>query len=194
MNCYRCNQSIADYSLVCPNCGAEMSQRAKMHGQTGYMNMNFAGFGRPSMMWYSILVLFYLFMEAFISVTSGIQYIAGFMPEMLKSTGGILYYVQLDKGLKFIDIIYGIWYIGMAVLAVVTRNKLAKYKKNAPLFVILFFTLPTAVNCIYTLPLMIITKTALSAYFPLVFQLGIQAGFVYANYIYFKKRKTLFVN
>lgn len=196
MNCYKCGQNIPEYSLVCPNCGAEMSRNARMHRQAWNinMNMNFPPFGRPSMMWYNLLILFYLFMEAFISLSSGIQYILGYMPEFLKNLNEIMYYGQVMRGLKFIDIIYGVWLILVAVFAVVTRMKLAKFKKNAPLFVVLFFTLPTLVNCGYTIGLLVIIKAKAAAYFSLVYQIVIQAIFVYANYIYFKKRKTLFVN
>ncbi len=194
MNCYRCNRNIPDYSLVCPNCGAEMSQRAKTGGQSPFMNMNFPPFGTGSMAWYSILVTVYLFMEAFISAVSGIQYISGFIPEVMKNSEGIMYYCQINGTLKYIDVLYGLWYIGMAVFAVFTRTALAKYRKNAPLFVLLFFSVPTVINCLYSIPLMILVNTESASYFTLVFQVIIQMGFVYANYIYFKKRKTLFVN
>ena len=193
MLCYKCSQNIPDYSLVCPNCGAEMSAKARTMHQMGNMGMPM-GFPMP-MTWFRLLVGFYLFVEAFSFATSGIDAITGFMHAALPDAEGlILSFADISKKLKFIDIIYGIICIGFAVFAIVTRSKLAKFKKEAPVFVLLFFLIPPIVNAIYSIALMIMSKMPLMAYYSVVFQLAFQGAIVYANYVYFKKRKHLFKN
>ncbi len=197
MICYKCSQNIPDYSLVCPNCGAEMSKKAQMGSHMGSFGTPFGmPFSLPqSMMWYNLLIMFYLFIEAFYSVLSGIQNIIGILPAVLAESENLVTgFADINPSLRFVDIIYGFINIGFAVLAIIARNKLAKFKKDGPLFVILYFSVPTAINFIYTLVLFTCAGEGSAPYFTLVFQVIVQSAFVYANYIYFKKRKHLFIN
>ncbi len=193
MLCYKCQENIPDYSLVCPRCGAEMSVNARKKYEMGPMDV-------PPVMpmpmtWFNLLVMFYLFLEAFSFVVSGVEAITGFMQYAMPDSEGIITsFADISGKYRIFDIIYGIMCLGFAAFAIVTRFKLSKFKKRAPLFVILYFSVPVIANFIYTVALLIVAKEPLLSYYTLVFQLIIQGAFVYANHIYFKKRKHLFEN
>lgn len=198
MLCYKCNSQIPANSLVCAKCGAEMSVRARQKYETGG---NYAG-PIPSsipqpMMWFTILVSFYLFFDAISSFFTGAEYIFGPF-KFLTETGVdefIATFSELGAKYKIADIIYGGFFIIFGVMAIIVRNKLAKFKKEAPFYLILYLIIPTIVSLIYTVAFLIVSKTFdASQFLSIVMQAAIQGAIVYANYIYFKKRKHLFKN
>ncbi|MBR3932601.1 MAG: hypothetical protein IKJ68_01645 [Clostridia bacterium] len=199
MLCYKCQNNIPDYSLVCTKCGAELSAKARQKAEMG------ADFGQGTiptvlpqpMMWFTILISFYLFFDAVSSLITAADYVFGpfeffayeNMPEILRT------FSQFDAKYKFIDIIYGAIFALFAVWAVVLRFQLAKFKKSAPLSLLLYFAVSRVMTIIYPTALIIVfDKITIDDCFSIVFQLAIGGAIVYANYIYFKKRKHLFKN
>ena len=197
MLCYKCNSQIPDYSLVCTKCGAEMSVKARQRACMGAESGTIPTILPQSMLWFTILVSFYLFFDAISSVFTAAEYMFG--PFKFLSETGVEEFIatfsDLNAGYKIIDIIYGGFFIIFAVMAVIVRNKLAKFKKKAPVYFLLYLIIPTAVSLIYTVALLIVSKTFDATQFlSIVMQTAIQGAIVYANYIYFKKRKHLFKN
>lgn len=190
MLCYKCQREITQNSLVCPHCGAEMSVFARRRYTSG---MSFSK-GAPNslpMNWFNFLIFFVLFADAVQSFISGLIYITGY--DFSKEFGqSILWFTYLGKGYEAVDKIYGLFFVVMAVFAIITRNKLKNYQKSAPKMYITYLILPVAINTLYMLFYLILSKAEAVYFASLVTEIIPQALYVYLNYIYFKKRKHLF--
>lgn len=198
MLCHKCNSQIPDYSLICTKCGAEMSVKARQGGTMGVNNMGSIPNVIPQpMLWFSILIKFYLFVEAISSFVTAADYIFGPF-EFFAESGVedlIITFSQLGSKYKIVDIIYGVMLALFGIMALIIRGKLAKFKKEAPLLLTLYLVIPTILGIAYAVAFLIITNGFdASQLMSLVMQAAVQGAIVYANHIYFKKRKHLFKN
>lgn len=142
-----------------------------------------------SMKWYKFLINFALFASAVLNVISGIRYLTG---SVYGDEANLVYGFFSD--LKTLDIFYGLAALVFAALAVYTRFQLAGYKKNGPLMVAVLYGVSAAMNLIYTIAAMSILPSEAVSTGSLVGAI-IGSGIMLAcNYVYFNKRKELFVN
>ncbi len=195
MLCYKCRREIADNSLVCPNCGAEMSvfaRRREGFGADGYPPYG-AGNVLP-MNWYKVLVFFILFFEAVQYIFTGISYITGYISKIpLGSEGYVVYsFSLLGGGFKWVDIIYGVLMIGLAGFALYSRFRLAKFRSNAMWIYLSYLIAGGILSAAYSTGYLIATGESVRVIIASLTSLIPQGLLVYFNYIYFNKRKHLF--
>lgn len=169
MFCSKCGAAMAEDMKACPNCGAP---------QLG-------------MKWFKFLIYFSLWAGAVINLISAISGLtgstynaAGLDPEVVYST---------FRGLKTVDVLYGIVGLATAALAVYTRFRLARFRVNGPMCLYILYCLPLVSSFIYM-------AAAGSILGVPIFDgeyMGQIAGNVVMliiNIVYFRKRKALFIN
>ena len=206
MFCRFCGKEIPEGGKFCINCGRsiENTETPEQSGQQVINPMPESAYRSVSsaaeypMKWFKFLIYFQLFANAVIMLFTAISSIFGLQYD---GDAELVYYVA--PGLKVVDVIYGIVCLGLMAGAIVVRQKLAHYRKNAPVLYIGFVTVGSVISLIYTFAAVAVTG-AISPYAPgesLVLISGavlgtlIGAGIVIPlNYIYFKKREELFIN
>ena len=178
MFCTKCGGQIPDGQSFCPNCGAQ-------NGGSGI---------QPDMpmAWYKFLIYFALFAGAVINAISGIMYLTGSIYESTAGVPASLVYVFYGS-LKIVDVIYGIAAIGLAVIAVLTRMKLAAYSADGPKLVLALYALGVIVSVVYALLVSMITKQNGFTGSVLI-SIVVSVIMIFANKAYFDKRAHLFVN
>ena len=211
MLCYKCQNTIPDYSLVCTNCGAEQSVLSRNKAHAGTDSAPIPNIAAKPMKWFNFLIYFYLFYEAASSYMSGITYILGSFMNISKLISDSMSEVAISQAqmpeivftccsqfgsqFRVVDIIYGLLLFGFAAWAIILRFKLAKRKKNAPKLLLWYLSVPAVVSSIYNVVYMIISKTTgPEQIILLAMMLAVQGAIVSANYTYFKKREELFEN
>ena len=194
MLCYKCSRNIPDNSLVCPSCGAEMSVFARNRQANGMEDSPFGAL--LPMNWYRFLIYFSLIASAITNLSNGILYITG-QVYSIQSAGALdayMIYNQYGKFLMLTDIIYGALTCLFAVFNLVTRSYLAKYKKKGPALLYTMYAFGAAISLAYPLVLQFVHGVSGAFNSLVVFELVIECLMLYANYIYFSKRKHMFVN
>jgi len=192
MLCYKCNNTIPDNSLVCPMCGAEMSDMAKERQSFG------TGENKPlylSMKWYRFLIYFMLFADAIMSISTAASYFSGKIYE-LGTDGQILFTSISEYGTAFriLLIAYAVYLLAFAFLAILTRQRLAKFKKNGPLMLYISYIFNAVFTFAFVVGTCIITGTLSLGLPSAIWSFISQMVYVYLNYVYFKKRKHFFAN
>lgn len=195
MQCYKCGGQIPENSLVCLLCGTEMSQRARAGFQSGGANYGMHTQYTP-MNWFKFLIYFMLFADAVISVTNAYGFITGSIYSVISAgeyTAADIY-GKYGVALRIADMLYAACLIIFAVLTVVARYRLAGFKKDGPVYLYVAYTLSIVFSLAYAIAENIIMGIDYQVIASAVVSMIPQAVFVYLNYLYFKKRKHLFVN
>ncbi len=164
---------------------------AQMYNQYPPTNTGYPVNNPFPMKWYNWLIYFALFFSAFMNL-SGILYMNGeiysFITAGLATADDV--YLMYGSGLKVLDVLYGTAMFCMIPLNIVTRQKLAHFKKDAPTYVYLTYGIPLAMSVIYTLLSSVITGN-----FDMDFSsLAMSAAMFVANNKYFERRRSLFRN
>lgn len=220
MFCRFCGKEIPEGGRFCINCGKEADTAERFQGGTppagvpsadtrqpeGSGNqipqapVNPAGQMNPAqnyhMAWFKFIIYFQLFANA-----------AGMIYNAVTGTFGLAYGGDAEfiyavcPALKAADVIYGILCLAFAVTAILVRQQLAHYKKNAPVFYLGYVGVVMASNLLYTFAVLAALGTVSSSSMEagaasvIGTVLGTVIGaavFFPLNYIYFKKRKELF--
>lgn len=124
------------------------------------------------MKWYKFLIYFALFAGAVLNCVMGIMALSGKIYEA-----------------KLWAIIYGLALVGLAVFAIVTRFLLAKFKKSGPICLYVLYIISPILEI--TGPQILhenLTNTSDIA------SMGASMIMLIVNIVYFKKRKSLFIN
>ncbi len=143
--------------------------------------------------WFKFLIYFALFAGAILNFASGINMLTG---NIYGADAKEIYNFYGD-GLKTLDVVVGILCIAVAGFGVFTRFRLSGFYKNAIIVLIVFYSAVTVVNLIYiigiyaVLPDFVTRQVDVTSYST---QIGTSIGMGVANYMYFNKRKELFVN
>ncbi len=124
----------------------------------------------------------------------GLGYLTGVIYET-ESGGKVsaeMIYEAWGIGLKIADVLFGLSLISMAVFAIIVRNKLAKFKMDAPRYLNIYYIIVSSLQVAYGLAILGITDTNASA------TMGITscvyaAVLIYINTKYFEKRQNLFL-
>lgn len=190
MKCPYCSSEVQDSVTECSQCGAALDDTV----QSNLVPNNSIQNVELPMKWYKYLIYFSLFANAVLRFADGILCLIGI-------DGGAVSEV-LFEGCMFtgeyraIDIVYGIVCIVMAGVILYVRNKLAKFKEDAPRLYIIYDIISAVFSFTYNLLIMVILENAeISSIIGEI--IGAVVGeslYVYLNVIYFKKRKHLFVN
>ena len=194
MLCYKCNSTIADNSLVCPQCGAEMSVYARRTHESGEDANPFTSL--IPMNWYRFLVRFSLYASAITSFINGILYLTGYIYTMQSGTGTNAYmiYMQFGNGLMISDIAYGILSIAYALFGLIVRKRLASFKKNAPFLFYIWCGAGVVLTTAYAAAIGFFGGVPNSFGLSVIPQIATEGVYIYLNFFYFSKRKNFFVN
>lgn len=189
MTCPYCNAEIKDDSTVCKFCSAQvdaLKNNVISQPQTSEKAKDEIG-----MLWYKFQIYFMLFYDALTCVISGVVNLISSL-----SQGGIYADYPILKPINFA---FGVFAIAVAALLIVTRFRLAKFKKNAPKMFYAALIAQSVLACGYEIACLIIV--GLGGDFRLAASIGelflkidLTVFYVILNAIYFDRRKHLFVN
>ena len=202
MFCRFCGKEIPEGGRFCPGCGKEADTAAGFQAQTTAERMPAAVPVDPAknyrMAWFKFIIYFQLFANAVVMVFNAASGIFGLA---YGDDAGLIY--GFCPMLTAVDVIYGIICLAFAVTAVLIRQRLAHYRKNAPVLYLGYVGIVMASGLIYTFA----GLAALGAVSASVMDAGAAgivgnvlgtvigaAVFFPLNYIYFNKRKELFIN
>ncbi|WP_072524397.1 zinc ribbon domain-containing protein [Clostridium sp. Marseille-P3244] len=206
MFCRYCGKEIPEGAKFCVGCGREVSAQDNS-GQNAQQPQNFQAGEQQSwpnppqiypMKWFKFIIYFQLFASAVLMAISAIVLITGAQYE---GAAELVYLVC--PPLKAVDVIYGIVCIAITVCAILIRQRLAHYVKGAPALYIGFTAVVMASSLVYLFAAMGALSTVSSdAVFTATGDIvgtvmGTLIGaaiFLPLNYVYFKKRRELFVN
>ena len=189
MFCRFCGKELPEGARFCNNCGRIVDVMPLQQAQA---------VRRRPMAWFKFIIYFQLFANAACNLIIAFMQITGL--HYGESAG--LYY-EVCPPLKVIDVIYGLSCIGCAAGAIVVRQKLTHYKKNAPTWYIGFIVVTLILGLISSAAVYLAATFASEGYLEIkLAELMRYAVFVIAavcfhtplNYVYFIKRKDLFVN
>lgn len=220
MFCSNCGNQLADGSKFCPFCGAQLAQPQQQAApaQPSYpqeQSQPQYGYSQPQdpyayspvtyqtpvkadplndprgMKWFKFIIYFQLFASAVISVITAITMFTG-----------AHYQGQADRvysyfpGLKGLDVFYAIALLALAAFAIITRQNLAKFRKNGPKFYFIMIIAGIVVALIYSIAGSSILHVSLGEVMDAssVSSLVVNIALLIINIIYFKKREDLFVN
>lgn len=205
MFCGSCGRKIKEQAKFCPYCGQPVRTETEQNA-TPFYKKNFGRgkfdfkassrslwedlfpSGNPSMNWYQFLIWGYLFFVAFFEFITGIRYLISVLRMFMNRFfyGGII-------TVYFIYILYS---FGVAVSAIYVRQRLIHYRTDAPKAFLVWSGVFTVGNI-----LIIVISAALNVYGMTKTQaetllMWIVGGclMVLLNYLYFKKRKFMFVH
>lgn len=173
--CNTCGAELQDEQTSCTNCGTAQIEQDISNSQDNI-----------TMKWFKFIIYFQLIASAVLNVINGISYLTGSI-----YSGNDFVYIVFPS-LMYLDKIYGVCTIVMAIFAIFVRTKLAKFRKGAIKLYYAFLIAATIVNSIYLIVLKSIVPSV-----GIASNIGSIIGFVILlviNNIYFKKREHLFVN
>lgn len=185
MICPKCGAAIDDAAQNCPICGVEVVKSEYVEQQPVLV-------AEHPMKWFKFLIYFSLFASA---VLNGINAI-GFLTGSMYGEEATLVYEVFD-GLKALDTSVGIAMLGVAVLAIYTRFRLAKYCSNGPAMVGVTYIAVASINVLYiigaymVLPAEVMQQIDISS---TITSVCVAIAMVFVNRVYFKKRSHLFIN
>lgn len=187
MFCRFCGKELPEGARFCNNCGRAVD----------FIPLQLAVRGRP-MAWFKFIIYFQLFANAALNLIIAFIWITGLH---YGESAGLCY--EICPPLKVSDVIYGFVCIACAAGAIVVRQKLAHYKKNAPAWYIGFIVVSLTIGQISSVADYLAVTFASEGYLEIklaellrnvVFVVAGICFLVPLNYIYFRKRKDLFVN
>lgn len=200
MFCRFCGKEIPEGGRFCPSCGKEADTAAVFQAGSSAEGMPVAVRINPAqnyrMAWFKFIIYFQLFANAAVMIYNAVTGIFGLA---YGSDAEFIYAVC--PALKAADVIYGILCLAFAVTAILVRQQLAHYKKNAPVLYLGYVGVVMASSLLYTFAVLAALGTVSSSSMEagaasvIGTVLGTVIGaavFFPLNYIYFKKRKELF--
>lgn len=223
MFCRFCGKEIPEGGRFCVNCGraadeekapggtsrpdtanpgGQQNDTSRPDGQQAYTPVMPPVQADPAknypMAWFKFIIYFQLFANAAVMLYNAASGVFG-----LAYGGDAEFIYAVCPMLKAVDVIYGILCLAFAVTAVLIRQRLAHYRKNAPVWYLGYVGVVMASGLIYTFAVLaalgMVSATAMEAGAANIIGtvLGTVIGaavFFPLNYVYFKKRKELFGN
>lgn len=188
MFCPKCGKQIDYETKFCMDCGTELNSADSQQSQPPVLQQEL------KMGWFKFLIYFSLFASAVLNLISGISFLTG------SRYGGKedaeLVYETFEK-LKTLDMIMGVLCIILGVLALITRFRLAKFRKDGPLTLAILYIATSIVNIIYIISFVSIIPSFITEqmdFTSTITSIIVGIVMIFVNAIYFKKRKHLFVN
>ncbi len=190
MKCQFCGTENPDNARFCSNCGAETKPEAvyTIGDQNRTEPLVFAP--EMPMKWYKFLIYFLLFATAALNAVSAVSVLTGAQYEIQNISADIIWSVY--PAAKIADMIYGVIVLALVGYLIFTRFALSGYKKYAPWCSSFRYVITAVLSIGYAIACSIIGANAFDA--SLVMSFFISILFAVAEYVYFSKRKHLFVN
>lgn len=190
--CSKCGKEHVDEAVICVGCGCAFEKKAE-----------------KTMKWYKFLINFLLIAMAVNVFLSGLSKICtSTFLRNFESESFLAEYFEFDDDEYFddvngVNIAYGAILCVTALPIIITRQKLAKYKHTGPLLLyimcgveFLYLFLYEAACYIATQDLVLDSCTRLEIFslYDLIWSLISTAVLIWLNYVYFNKRRDLFIN
>ena len=180
--------------VKCTKCGTELSEEIQYCPVCGNQQFPDPPQENPElpMRWYRFVIRFQLFAAALFSVVNALNLFSGRVFG-IKNSDGLKAVYRVYPELKPLAIIAGIMYLGVAAYDLFVRQQLAEYRKNAPMLYIISIVVSILPYLVFTIGESVVTEGGLgdiTGYAAVVIVLAM----LYANYVYFSKRKHMFVN
>ncbi len=219
MRCPFCGQRLADGVRKCPSCGAEFTEqdienelraeRAAEESRRRYEeearraaaeNNNVSAgrtrTGRPAsarsgqmpMKWFKYLIYFSLFLTCISNIITAVSILSGYYYGSA-DTAALMYVMY--PGMLAVDRVYAAALIAYGVAAVVVRNQLAHYRRNAPRNLLILYVSSVIIIVIYLFGAMIVTGVNMFTSYSIISMLSTLI-MAWINKIYFDKRAHLF--
>ena len=144
------------------------------------------------MKWYKALIYVLLFLTALSGLVNGIMFFSG---SHYQGYGDMVY--AMIPGLKGLDSFVGILSLALIPVAIITRQKLAGFKRDSLNWLMITYVLGAATSLIYTFGAIAIVGDLLPVEELIstqVVSLIASVVVIVLNNIYFKKRASLFIN
>lgn len=146
------------------------------------------------MNWFKFIIYFQLFASCAINLYTGIRVLTG------AHYGGVAKLVySMFKGLKAVDILFGLLVIALAAGAIFVRFQLSGFKAMGPKLYLGLLIAACATSVAYVIAVVIVLRSRTgiavgSIIARPIIQILVTGTMVVVNYIYFKNRKHLFTN
>ena len=146
------------------------------------------------MKWFKFVIYFQLFCNALYNVFYGYRYITGQVyGEIYNVEKSTLIYATWPS-LKTMDVLLGIIAILLAVFAIYVRFRLSAFRGNGPKMYLIFLLLNAVISFIYVIASNAIIGGNATDYISGLSPFAFIVPLIIANYQYFKKRASLFIN
>ena len=142
--------------------------------------------------WFKFLIYFALFAGAILNIASGVMMLSG---EQYDGVGSLVY--AMFDGLEALDMGVGVAMIALAALQLVTRFRLAGFRRGADKLIVACYVGIALIEIVYIvgflaiIPEYIVEDMDLSSS---IASAGVSLVMAGINAAYFGKRKALFVN
>lgn len=145
------------------------------------------------MKWHKFLIYFSLWASAVMNVINGFMMFTG--AHYGGENEAKMVYNYFD-GLKSVDVIMGVLFVGMAVFAIVTRFSLAKYPAKGPKLLLAVYGLNAVLTLVYPLLASAVTGMELSELMDssTISSIVSSVVMIFVNKTYYNNRAHLFVN
>ncbi len=182
MYCKYCGIYNQDGLSYCQNCNMPLTE----NGQAAPMpatSVNKYGMG-----WHKFLINFALFFGALVNLITAVKMLTGLQYGEI-ADAVYLYYT----GLKALDVIFGIAFIGLSAFMIYTRFQLSGLRRGAPTKLIIIYAASLVLSAVYLLIATVITGINLiDASSAASFATSITILCI--NISYYRNRAELFVN
>ncbi len=182
--CKTCGELIDEtVQQFCPNCGTPVEKPAAPVNSANTMPMK----------WYKWLIYLILFLSALSNAVSAITVFTGSHYGSQENTAMVYAFF---KNLKTIDMLYAIVLIVLAVIAIMTRMKLAGYKADGPKFLLILYAGSLISSVAYLVLVSSVCQLPLEQFIDssTITSIVTQLAMIFINKTYFDKRSHLFTN
>ncbi len=149
---------------------------------------------REALRWLHFLTRFGLWFGGFSMILLGCGALLGLEYKLLGIDPDAAY--MMYKALKITDCVYGLMCVGLGLLCIMTRFRLANFRRKAPVLLYWAHTLLILLPLLHSVAAALCVQDPLSYVFPPSFFLRLLALAISLplQMIYFKKRRPLFIH
>ena len=211
--CTYCGTKLVDGTRFCPNCGNPVGETegdgrpdpgigqpygvGAAGGQAPYSsagssydsgNRSAADPAGMPMGWHKFLMVIFI-IGGIISILNGITMLTGIQYSMQGADPDAVY--SYFPGLRMWDYVYGVICIALGVFQIYVRNRLNGFYANGPKLLMIFYIVGIVTSVLY-----LFNASAIIGDAPVesIGSVIVSVVMMIINYIYYRKRKELFVN
>lgn len=141
------------------------------------------------MRWHKFLVNFWLWFSALTHLAEGVLALSGLMYKIMGKDAAEVYAVA--PSMKTVDMYFAIMSIALALIAVSVVKKLKNFKSGSIMNLYAFFALELMCDVIYMIMSAFVSGMS-APWFEVILTAVIWAAVFVLNFVYFKKRESMF--
>ena len=193
MICPKCTAKIPDGEHICKNCQTDV--------YTHHVKIEKERNTAVPMAWFNFLIYFALFANAALNTSMASYYATGFIHT---GSNGWDYAEEVYSkyaAMQTIDVVMAVLCVVLAVFCIFVRFRLARFKKDGPILLMVMYIFSTVINTFYLIFVSSIgvastseNGVSMTNMSGILITLGTSIALCIANYIYFNNRKEMFKN